>query len=171
MPLPIPFQVLSFEGPDAYAKAGGMATRVSGLAQALAEADLTRMCGLLAIPSGPAMRPGRLHLHRWCQWISRYHPAGVYDGEEGKRLDYARSLPPFLLREALWSHLQPGGRAVILAEEWHTVEAVLHLDWLLRLAGVRQQVTRFWNANHTFGFDRLDWGRLAAAGLRSSSAF
>jgi hypothetical protein len=50
------------------------------------------------------------------------------------------------------------GRArVILAEEWHTVDAMLHLDWLLRLAGVREQVTLFWNANNTFGFDRLDW--------------
>ena len=54
----------------------------------------------------------------------------MYNGEEGKRLDCARSLPPFLLREALWSHLYQGGRAVILAEEWHTVDAVLHLDWL-----------------------------------------
>jgi hypothetical protein len=98
----------------------------------------------------------RLHLRRWCQWISRYHPAGVYDEEGGKRLDYARSLPPFLLREALWSHLQHGGRAVILAEEWHTVDAVLHLDWLLRLAGVREPVTLFWSANNTFSFDRLD---------------
>jgi hypothetical protein len=84
-----------------------------------------------------------LHLHRWCQWISRYHPAGVYDGEEDKRLDYAGSLPPFLLREMLCSHLQQGGRAVILAEEWHTVDAVLHRDWLLRLAGMREQVTLF----------------------------
>jgi hypothetical protein len=28
---------------------------------------------------------------------------------------------------------------------------------------MRDQVTLFWNANNTFGFDRLDWGRLAAA--------
>jgi hypothetical protein len=30
------FHVLSFEGPDAYARAGGIATRISGLTQALA---------------------------------------------------------------------------------------------------------------------------------------
>jgi glycosyltransferase involved in cell wall biosynthesis len=161
---PIQVHVLSFEGPDAYARAGGIAARVSGLAQALAEANLVTHLWFIGDPDLPGhdMR-GRLHLHRWCQWISRYHPAGVYAGEEGKRLDYARSLPPFLLREALWSHLQQGGRAVILAEEWHTVDAVLHLDWLLRRAGVREQVTLVWNANNTFGFDRLDWGRLAAA--------
>ena len=37
MLVPIQFHLLSFEGPDAYARAGGIATRVSGLAQALAE--------------------------------------------------------------------------------------------------------------------------------------
>jgi glycosyltransferase involved in cell wall biosynthesis len=164
MHAPTQFHLLSFEGPDAYARAGGIATRVSGLAQALAEADFDTHLRFIGDPALPGHESqGLLHLHCWCQWISRYHPAGVYDGEEGKRLDYARSLPPFLLREMLWSHLQQGGRAVILAEEWHTVDAVLHLDWLLRLAGVREQVTLFWNANNTFGFDRLDWGRLAAA--------
>jgi len=45
-------------------------------------------------------------------------------------------------------HLQHGGRAVILAEEWHTVHTVLHLDWLLRQAQGRPQVTMLWNANN-----------------------
>ena len=63
----------------------------------------------------------------------------MYDGEEGKRADYAASLPPFLLREIVLPHLYRGGWATILAEEWHTVDAVLHLDWLLRSAGVRDQ--------------------------------
>jgi len=67
---------------------------------------------------------GQLFLHRWCQWISQYHPAGVYDGEEGKRADYTASLPPFMLREILLPHLQRGGRAVVLAEEWHTVPEI-----------------------------------------------
>jgi glycosyltransferase involved in cell wall biosynthesis len=102
-------------------------------------------------------------LHRWCQWISRYHPGGVYDGEEGKRADYAQSLPPVLCRDVLLPHLRRGGQAVILAEEWHTVDAVLHLDWLLRQAGVRSQVTLLWNANNTFAFGRIDWRRLAQA--------
>jgi glycosyltransferase involved in cell wall biosynthesis len=107
----------------------------------------------------------QLRLHRWCQWISRYHPAGVYDGEEGKRHDYATSLPPFLLREVLLPHLQRGGTAVVLAEEWQTVDAVLHLDWLLHQANLRSQVTILWNANNTFSFDRIDWGRLAEAAI------
>ena len=56
--------------------------------------------------------------------------------------------------------LRAGERAVVLAEEWHTVDAVLHLDSLLRTAALRDRVSIFWNANNTFGFDRIDWKRL-----------
>jgi glycosyltransferase involved in cell wall biosynthesis len=157
------FHLLAFEGPDDYARAGGIAMRVSGLGQALADAGFETHVWFIGDPDLPGheMRD-RFHLHRWCQWISRYHPAGVYDGEEGKRGDYVRSLPPFVLREML-PCLRGGGLAVVLAEEWHTADAVLHLDWLLRQAQVREQVTLFWNANNTFGFDRIDWGHLAEA--------
>ena len=162
--LPMQFHLLAFEGPDDYARAGGIASRVSGLAQALADAGFETHLWFVGDPDLPGheMRDC-LRLHRWSQWISRYHQTGVYDGEEGKRADYVASLPPFLLREVLLPHLQAGGRAVILAEEWHTADAVLHLDWLLQQAQVREQVTIFWNANNTFGFQRIDWGQLAAA--------
>jgi glycosyltransferase involved in cell wall biosynthesis len=160
------FHMLSFEGPDAYARAGGIASRITGLSETLAEAGFETHLWFVGDPHLPGHETrGALHLHRWCQWISLYHPAGVYDGEEGKRTDYSASLPPFLLREVLLPHLQSGGRAVILAEEWHTVDAVLHLDWLLRGAEVRGQVTVFWNANNTFSFERIAWDRLATAAV------
>jgi glycosyltransferase involved in cell wall biosynthesis/ribosome-associated translation inhibitor RaiA len=89
----------------------------------------------------------------------------VYDGEHGKRADYAASLPPFLYQEVLLPHLQQGKRAVVLAEEWHTVDAVLYLDWLLRNAGLRHQVMILWNANNTFAFEHIDWGRLSEAAM------
>jgi glycosyltransferase involved in cell wall biosynthesis len=156
--------LLSFEGPDAYAQAGGIASRVTGLVQTIAAADFATHLWFVGDPALPGHETrGQLSLHRWCQWISQYHPAGVYDGEEGKQADYAASLPPFLLREVLFPYLCRGGRAAILAEEWHTVHAVLHLDWLLRNAGLRERVTILWNANNTFAFERIDWGRLAAA--------
>ena len=160
------FHILSFEGPDGYARAGGIASRITGLSEALAEAGFETHLWFVGDPEllGHENR-GQLWWHRWCQWISHYHPAGVYDGEEGKRADYAASLPPFLLREALLPHLQRGGRAVILAEEWHTVDTVLHLDWLLRNAGVRDQVIIFWNVNNTFSLERIAWDRLAAAAV------
>jgi glycosyltransferase involved in cell wall biosynthesis len=160
------FHLLSFEGPDEYARAGGIASRITGLSEALAAAGFETHLWFVGDPHLPGHETReQLRLHRWCQWISHYHPAGVYDGEEGKRADYAASLPPFLFREALLPHLQRGGRAVVLAEEWHTVDAVLHLDWLLRGAAVRHQVPIFWNANNTFCFERIAWDRLAAAAV------
>jgi len=163
---PQQFHLLSFEGPDPYARAGGIASRIIGLAQALVASGFPTHLWFVGDPDLPGHEVcDQLQLHRWGQWISRYHPAGVYDGEEAKRADYAASLPPFLLRETLLPHLQQGGTAVVLAEEWHTVDAVLHLDWLLRQAEVRSHVTILWNANNTFSFDRIDWGRLAEAAI------
>lgn len=158
------FHILSFEGPDPYACAGGLASRINGLIHSLAEVGFQAHLWFVGDPQLAGHETqGQLHLHRWCQWISQYHPSGVYEGEEGKRVDYATSLPPFLCDELLLPHLLQGKRAVVLAEEWHTVDAVIHLDWLLRMAGVRHQVKIFWNANNTFAFKRIDWGQLAQA--------
>ncbi len=167
MPQEIRFHILSFEGPDDYSRAGGIASRVGGLTGALADAGFETHLWFIGDPNLPGTEiRGRLQLHRWCQWISQYHPGGVYDGEEGKRADFSSSLPPFLVREVLLPCLREGHtRVVILAEEWQTVDAVLHLDWLLRQAGVRQQVAMFWNANNTFGFERIDWDRLRHAAV------
>lgn len=160
------FHILSFEGPDGYAQAGGIASRITGLSEALAEAGFETHLWFVGDPDLPGHENrGQLRLHRWCQWISRYHPSGVYEGEEGKRDDYVASLPPFVVREFLLPHLQRGGRAVILAEEWQTVDAVLHLDFLLRYARVRDQAKILWNANNAFSFDRIAWDPLAAAAV------
>lgn len=159
--------VLSFEGPDGYAQAGGIASRVSGLTQALADAGFDTHLWFIGDPQLPGRESRHgLTLHRWCQWISGYHPGGVYDGEEGKRRDYAQSLPPYLTRELLVPYLSgPDRHAVILAEEWQTVDAVLHLDWLLRQADLRDRVTILWNANNTFSFERISWTQLACAAV------
>jgi glycosyltransferase involved in cell wall biosynthesis len=158
------FHILSFEGPDPYARAGGLASRVDGLAQTLAGLGFEThlwFVGGAELP-GHEVR-GALHLHRWAQWVSRHHPGGVYDGEHGKHGEYARTLPPVLFDEWLHPHLLGGGSAVVLAEEWHTVDAVFHLDWLLGRAGLRRRVAMLWNANNTFGFERIDWRRLPRA--------
>ena len=156
--------VLSFEGPDAYSRAGGIASRVDGLVHALAGWSPDVHLWFVGDPERPGHeRRGSLQLHRWCQWISHHHGGGVYDGEDGKERDFAASLPPFLLDHHLLPALARGERPVVLAEEWHTVNAVLHLDWLLRRAGLRDHVWLLWNANNTFGFERIDWRRLASA--------
>lgn len=160
----VQIHIISFEGVDPYSCAGGIASRLNGLARALADLGGATHLWFVGDPELPGHELCEgLWLHRWCQWISRYHPAGVYDGEEQKRADFSASLPPFLVKEILLPHLMAGGRSVILAEEWHTADAVLHLDGLLRMAGVREQVEILWNANNTFGFHRINWERLAAA--------
>ena len=160
------FHVLSFEGPDGYARAGGIASRIDGLTEALAALGFETHLWFVGDPERPGHeRRDSLHLHRWCQWISRHHRGGVYDGEEGKRADFVRTLPPYLLEEVLLPHLRIGGEAVIFAEEWHTADAVLHLDWLLRRAGLRERASVLWNANNVFGFDRIDWPQLDLASV------
>ena len=163
---PVQVHMLCFEGPDDYSRAGGLATRVTGLTEALTRAGYDTHLWFIGDPDSPGHETRRdVKLHRWCQWISQYHRGGVYDGEEGKQADLAASLPPFLAREAVVPCLRRGGRAVILAEEWQTAGAVLHLDWLLRSAGLRDSVAILWNANNVCGFHRIDWGRLAQAAV------
>jgi glycosyltransferase involved in cell wall biosynthesis len=158
--------LLSFEGPDAYAEAGGIASRIKGLSNALVHAGFETHLWFVGDPQLPGYeKRAGLHLHRWCQWISQYHPIGVYDGEEGKRSDYASSLPPYLLTRVLGGPLIKGEPFLVMAEEWHTVDAILHLDWLLRQRGLRDQATLLWNANNTFGFERINWARLREAAV------
>ena len=115
------FHLLAFEGPAAYSRAGGLATRVVGLAETLANLDFETHLWFIGDPDLPAHEThGPLHYHRWCQWVSKYHPCGVYDGELGKAADYNASLPPYLLREVLLPRLDEegqDGQAVIL--DWH----------------------------------------------------
>ena len=162
--MPTQFHLLSFEGPDPYARAGGLASRVDGLTRALVSLGFETHLWFVGDPDLPGHeeREG-VRLHRWCQWLSRSHPKGVYDGEEAKHRDYTASLAPHLLKHALLPRLAAGGDAVVLAEEWQTAAAVLELDRLLRRAGLREHVTLVWNANNLFGFDRIAWSELSRA--------
>jgi hypothetical protein len=166
IPERVQFHMLSFEGPDPYARIGGLETRVGGICQALVSAGHETHLWFVGDPAlpGDETRDG-LVLHRFCQWLSRHHPNGVYDGQSSKVPDYAASLPPYVLAQHLLPHLRAGGLAVVLAEEWQTADAVLHLDYLLRRAGVRRRVRMLWNANNIFGFEQIDWHRLRKAAV------
>ena len=64
------FLLLSFEGPDPYSRAGGLGSRVSGLASALAEEGYETHLFYVGAPDLPGHElgcDGKLHLHRWCQ--------------------------------------------------------------------------------------------------------
>jgi len=159
------FAIISFEGPDPYSQAGGLGVRVTGLAQSLADLGLETHVFFIGDPSLPAEEQrddGRLILHRWAQWISR-GCAGVYDAEAAKVSDFARSLPPYLLEHLVFPTVASGRRLVLLFEEWQTAETVSRLHELLVAAGIRDRVAISWNANHCYGFERINWGQLAGS--------
>jgi glycosyltransferase involved in cell wall biosynthesis len=157
--------LLSFEGPDRYSSVGGLGSRETSFAHALADAGVETtliFVGDPKLPSLQAVAP-QLTLRRWCQWISAYHPGGVYDGEEGKVNDYTASVPEFVANDIVEPAASRGERVLIVAEEWQTAPATIALDALLRARGLRHAATILWNANNTYGFDFIDWARLRQA--------
>jgi glycosyltransferase involved in cell wall biosynthesis len=160
------FVLLSFEGPDRYSSAGGLGVRVSNLSAALAEMGFTTHLFFIGDPGldGEEVRfGGKLILHRWCQWISRYHPRGVYDGEDGKLYDFNESIPWFVKDKIIKPAVAHEKIVVILGEEWHTAETMCRLNDILHNDNLRNKVLMFWNANNTFSFHRIDWKRLSHA--------
>jgi glycosyltransferase involved in cell wall biosynthesis len=156
------FVVVSFEGPDLWSQAGGLGVRIAGLTYTLAELGHETHAFFMGDPRLPGEdRRGNLILHRWAQWISRYHPAGVYDGEEGKRLDLNASLPAHLTDHILLPAIRKGRVPIVLLEEWQTAECATLISDRLSAAGVRENVIIAWNANNAYSFDRIDWPRLA----------
>jgi glycosyltransferase involved in cell wall biosynthesis len=158
------FVLLSFEGPDRYSHAGGIASRVSELSRTLASKGHETHLFFIGDPDLPAhevTHDGGLHLHRWCQWISAYHPGGVYDGEEGKLQDWQESLPFWLATHLLAPKLAAGESVVVLAEEWQTAETIIRLGRIVEANRWRDRVHLLWNANNTFSFHRIDWRALA----------
>jgi glycosyltransferase involved in cell wall biosynthesis len=157
------FVILSFEGPDVYSMAGGLSTRVTELTETLARLGYETHLIFIGDPkkqSHEIRQGGKLHLHRWGQWVSQYYPGGVYDGEEGKLRDYQDSVPDFVLNEIAQPALSADKRLVVMAEEWHTAETLCRISDLLWGVGLRDRVQLLWNANNTMGFHRIDWGRL-----------
>jgi alpha-amylase len=162
-PEEVTFYLLAFEGPDRYAQAGGLGVRVTHLSRALAAADAETHLLFIGDPAAPGREiqiDGRLTLHRWCQWISAHHSGGVYAAEEAKLWDLSRSAPPFIMEELVRPALAAGRLPVVLAEEWHTAEAVARLHDRLQEEGLRERCLLFWNANNTMSFHRVDWPRL-----------
>jgi glycosyltransferase involved in cell wall biosynthesis len=160
-----PVAILSFEGPDRYSYVGGLATRVTELASALAAEGRETELFFVGDPGLPAVEEVAPHLRyrRWCQWISAYHGAGVYDGEHGKVDDFTLSVPPFVVDEIVAPAAARGERALVICEEWQTARATIELDRQLRVRGLRHDATILWNANNTYGFDVIDWGALRHA--------
>jgi glycosyltransferase involved in cell wall biosynthesis len=157
--------ILSFEGPDRYSFVGGLGVRVTELATALGESGFNTHVFFIGDPDKPGQDQfaPRVRLYRWCQWISKYHQGGVYDGEPGKINDFAQSAPPFIISEIIEPAYRRGERVLVMAEDWQVVPAVLHLDRALYEAGLRNSTIVTWNANNTYGFETIDWTALELA--------
>lgn len=157
------FIILSFEGPDRYSHAGGLGSRIRELSVNLARTGYEThlfFIGDPALPGSEVQESGMLHLHRWSQWISAYHPGGVYDGEEGKARDWDASIAPWLETELLPGKVAAGTDVVVLAEEWQTFGSVLALRKAVARNGWDRKVHIFWNLNNPFGTERIDWRAL-----------
>ena len=158
------FILVSFEGPDIYSQAGGLGVRVTNLAHTLAEQGFPTHLFFIGDPhkAGEEKSGDCLTLHRWCQWISKYHPQGVYQGENEKQYDFNRSLPGYVIDNIIKPAVAQDKLAVILGEEWQTAEVMCRFNDLLRQNRLRNRVVMFWNANNTFSFNRINWSRLSA---------
>ncbi len=154
------FLLVSFEGPDPYAQAGGLGVRMTGLSLALAARGFGTH---LLFYGDPLLDPiediGSLRLIRWGQPLSARFPLGVYHGEYEKRDHLQATLPEFVV-QLVEDIAAQNKRLVILSEDWQTVPALLETSDRLWQQGLRAHVTLIWNANNTIGFDTIHWPRL-----------
>jgi len=154
--------MVSFEGPDRYSQAGGLGVRARELCRATAALGHPTTLVFAGDPERPAEEVvDGVRLVRWAQDVSRRFPAGVYQGEEEKLAVLNASLPMHLA-DAVVAPAVAAGRAVaLLFEEWHTAQCCILTSDLLHARRLRDHCVLLWNANNLFGFDGIDWGRLA----------
>lgn len=156
------FLVLAFEGPDPVSQVGGLATRVNTLTPVLAQQGHDVHQYFMGDAARPAFEiHNQVHWHRWGQDLMRKYPRSCYDGEDLKAEDLARSWPAHVLDTWVRPAARRGQRVVVLAEDWQTVPAVLALSDVAWHQGLRRHLCLVWNANNPFGFERINWPRLA----------
>jgi glycosyltransferase involved in cell wall biosynthesis len=167
------FAIVAFEGPDEYARAGGLAVRVRDLSQALSAAGYETHLFFIGDPALPGTETeGNLTLHRWGQWISAHHRGGVYDGEWGKLDDMAGSLPGYLIDYIVRPAASAGKVTVLMAEDWQTAPAMVRAHQLLEATGFSRHVIPVWTANNLYGFWNVDFTALQrAAALMTVSRY
>lgn len=159
------FVVVSFEGPDQYSQAGGLGVRVTGLVESLASQGYETHLVFIGDPTLAGEEQagnGRPVLHRWAQWISADCPAGVYDGEARKVDDISAWVPLYLMEHIVRPAIAADRVPVLLFEDWQTAECACRVSEALDTLSVHDRARLAWNANNIYGFERIDWPRLAA---------
>lgn len=160
------FVAVSFEGPDPASQAGGLGVRMTGLVETLAALGYETHIFFFGDPDQPGeerVGEGRLTLHRWGQWISRNCPGGVYDGEAAKVADLTTALPSYLVDRVLVPAIASGRVPIVLFEEWQTAECACRVSDALDAYGLRDSAVLVWNANNPYGFETINWPRLASS--------
>jgi glycosyltransferase involved in cell wall biosynthesis len=160
-PESLEFVVVAFEGPDSYSLAGGLGVRVREFSRAAASLGFSATLAFVGDPDLPAdeQRDG-VRLLRWCQPISRHHPVGVYQGEEAKIADLEASLPGHLVDHVIGPAVDRGRLVAVMTEEWQTAGFTQRLSDELYRRGLRDRCVLLWNANNSYGFERIDWRTL-----------
>ncbi|MGM9992104.1 MAG: glycosyltransferase family 4 protein [Candidatus Bruticola sp.] len=157
----VQFVMLSFEGPDLFAMAGGLGIRAQELCGCLASMGYSTHLYFIGDPDLPAEENrDRLVLHRWCQWISAANPGGCYVNEEDKVRDFASSIPSALVEQIIAPAASQGITTVVLAEEWQTIPAVINLSELVKKRNLQNRTVILWNTNNLYGFEGIDWNKL-----------
>jgi glycosyltransferase involved in cell wall biosynthesis len=160
------FVSVCFEGPDVYSTAGGLGTRVTELTESLAGLGYETHLIFVGDPNEPGVEErvgGKLILKRWSQWISKYYPNGVYDGEEQKLYDYNDTVPYHIYKEIAEPAISAGKMLVVIGEDWHTAEAICRTSDLLHWYNLRHRTLMMWNNNSLMSLHRVNWGRLGYA--------
>lgn len=162
----VKFVLLSLEGPDLYALAGGLGVRAKELSSCLASLGFETHLYFMGDPNLPAVEHhGNLVIHRWCQWLSALNPGGVYMGEAEKINDLANSWPKSVIDDVVAPGVANGVSTVFLIEEWQTVGAAINLAKALTERGLDDRAVILWNANNLYGFDRVNFEELNKAAV------
>ena len=154
--------LVAFEGPDRYSLAGGLGVRVSELSDALAEQGYESHLIFVGSPDEPHKSTLNSHRTLWrvAQEVSARYPRGVYDGEEEKLIAFEQETITLLLALAREAREQEK-LLIVMGEDWQTAQTMISAQERFYWQGLIPNVLMLWNANSTFGFDRVDWSRLS----------
>lgn len=156
--------MVSFEGPDQYAQAGGLGVRAREMCRGFAALGFATSLYFVGDPTKATveMHSG-VRLVRCVTEVSSHYPAGVYEGEATKIAALEASLPAQLINEVVRPAAAAGRLVAILCEEWQTARLCQLIDVQLTAAGLRRSAVILWNANNHFGFDGINWQALSRA--------
>jgi glycosyltransferase involved in cell wall biosynthesis len=157
--------VVSFEGPDPYSSVGGLATRVCDMVGALGDAGVKSTLMFVGDPEKPQAEQvfANVEYRRCAQSVSARLQSRLYSGEDEKITDLIAKVPRFITQEIVAPAARQGKRTLVITEEWQTAPVAIELDRMLRARNLRSSVALLWNANNTYGFERIAWDELRRA--------